>query len=228
MELCQKTSKKKKTLSKPFPPPKKVFIQNNSSCLNVSNSKLAFIVRCACARRSSKQATASAPTKEAATTLTKHDKTWQNMTKPRRYQGVTCIRFTLKRKSSSHTQCLAACGPAELPLAAPKRPPSQEFHRQVSNVFKCVKPETIVQVPFLSQRRLSHVLIYLDSFSGSLGDPKSNRKSEARSLSLCLHTACLHASAIECSKWSVMVTIVRFGGPHDQVQLKVLVTTLTT
>ena len=230
------TKQKKNTIktSKPCPP-QKVFIQNSSSCLNVSNSKLAFIVRCACARRSSKQATASAPTKEAATTLTKHDKTWQNMTKhdktkeiPRRYQGVTCIRFTLKRKSSSHTQCLAACGPAELPLAAPKRPPSQEFHRQVSNVFKCVKPETIVQVPFLSQRRLSHVLIYLDSFSGSLGDPKSNRKSEARSLSLCLHTACLHASAIECSKWSVMVTIVRFGGPHDQVQLKVLVTTLTT
>ena len=79
MELCQKTSQNQKknyqNHSKPFPPPKKVFIQNNSSCLNVSNSKLAFIVRCACARRSSKQATASAPTEEAATTLTKHDKT---------------------------------------------------------------------------------------------------------------------------------------------------------
>ena len=68
-------TKPKKTLSKLFPPQKKVFIQNNSSCLNVANSKLAFIVRCACARRSSKQATASAPTEEAATTLTKHDKT---------------------------------------------------------------------------------------------------------------------------------------------------------
>ena len=77
MELCQKTSKKK-NYQNHVPPPKKVFIQNNSSCLNVSNSKLAFIVRCACARRSSKQATASAPTEEAATALTpmtKHDKT---------------------------------------------------------------------------------------------------------------------------------------------------------
>ena len=79
MELCQKTSQnQKKHYQNHFLPPKKVFIQNNSSCLNVSNSKLASIVRCACARRSSKQATASAPTEEAATALTpmtKHDKT---------------------------------------------------------------------------------------------------------------------------------------------------------
>ena len=84
---------------------------------NGSNSKLAFTVRCACARRSSKQAAASAPTEEAATTLTRQD-----MTKPRSH--VHPIHFE-EEILSYHMQCSATHGPAELPLAAPKRPPSR-------------------------------------------------------------------------------------------------------
>ena len=103
----------KKKLSKPCPPQEKVFIQNNSSCLNVSNSKLAFIVRCACARRSSKQATASAPTKEAATTLTKHDK---NHTKPRSHLHSIHFEEEIKQSRavfSSLWACRAATGGTE-------------------------------------------------------------------------------------------------------------------
>ena len=154
MELCQKTSKKK-TLSKPFPPPKKVFIQNNSSCLNVSNLKLAFIVRCACARRSSKQATASAPTEEAATTLTKHDKTWQN-------QGDTreSLAFdSLWRGNQAVTRSVQQVAGLQ---SCHWRHRRGLLHRQVSNVFRCVKPETIVQVPFKSTY-LPHFLIHFDA-----------------------------------------------------------------
>ena len=130
-----------------------MFIQNSSSCLNVSNSKLAFIVRCACARRSSKQATASAPTKEAATTLTKHDKTWQN-------QGDTkeSLAFdSLWRGSQAVTRSVQQVAGLQ---SCHRRHRRGLLHRQVSNVFRCVKPETIVQVPFKST--------YLPPFLNSL------------------------------------------------------------
>ena len=132
-----------------------MFIQNNSSCLNVANSKLAFIVRCACARRSSKQATASAPTEEAATTLTKHDKTWQNQGDTKEslafdslWRGNQAVRRSVQQVAG-----LQSCH---------WRHRRGLLHRQVSNVFRCVKPETIVQVPFKSTY-LPHFLIHFDA-----------------------------------------------------------------
>ena len=125
MELCQKTSQNQKkhyqNHSKPFLPKKSVHPEQFilSKC-----RKFEARIHCKVRLRPKKLQTShcQCPHRRGCHYL---DKTWQNMTKPRRYQGVTCIRFTLKRKSSSHTQCSAGRGPAELPLAAPKRPPSQ-------------------------------------------------------------------------------------------------------
>ena len=148
-------TKPKKTLSKPFPPPKKSVHPEQfilSKCL-----KFEARIHCKVRLRPKKLQTShcQCPHRRGCHCLDTHDKTWQN-------QGDTkeSLAFdSLWRGNQAVTRSVQQVAGLQ---SCHWRHRRGLLHRQVSNAFRCVKPETIVQVPFKSTY-LPHFLIHFDA-----------------------------------------------------------------